>query len=169
MRVTRAVLALPVAAAVAVGAGGAFADSGVSAAARCGLNDATLGYSGSEGAAGTQIEKFQYFAKNGGVHCSMKGYAKITLLEKSGTSLPIKVKRSHNRPVRRLTLKKGKPVAFELAHPSFDPVTTKPCKIKVWGMRVETPGFSKVLVLKLSSPLRFCDTGAKRTAFGRKR
>ncbi|MEA2450575.1 MAG: hypothetical protein QOG63_2507 [Thermoleophilaceae bacterium] len=169
MRATRAVLILPVAAAVAIGAGAASAERGVHAAGACGVNDASLSYDGSEGAAGTQFEKFRYIAKTGSVHCTMRGFPRVTLLSKSGSALPIKVRRSHNRPVKTVGLRKGKPVAFELAHPSADPASTKPCKIKVYAFRVHTKGFKKDLTLSLSPPLRFCDKGARRTAVGRPR
>jgi hypothetical protein len=171
MTKSKTLLLLPVAgaAAAAIAAGGATADSGVSAAGACTVNDAGLSYGSGGGGAGTLVEEFTY-DKTGSGSCTLKGYPKVTLLKKSGAALPIKVKRSHARPVKSVTLRKGKDVVFELSHPSADPKTTKPCKIKVWGFRVHTPGFSKDLTLMLpNTPVRFCETGAKRTAFGRAR
>jgi hypothetical protein len=171
MRLARAVLTVPVAAgaAVAIAVGGASAEPTARAAAACTVNDAGLNYDGQQGAAGTLIEQFRY-DKVGGGKCSLKGYPKVTLLRKSGAALPITVRRSHNRPVKTVGLRSGRDVAFELTHPSADPATGKPCKIKAWGFRVHTPGFSKDLTLMLpNSPVLFCEKGAKRTAFGRSR
>jgi hypothetical protein len=157
--------AAAVAAAIAVSA--ASADSTVTAARACTLNDAGLSYNGEQGAAGTQIESFSY-NKVGSGSCTLKGFPKVTLLRKGGGALPIKVRRSHNRPVKAVTLKKRKDVAFDLGHPSTDRSTGKQCKIKVWGFRVHTPGFSKDLTLMLpNTPVLFCEKGAKRTAFYR--
>jgi hypothetical protein len=165
----RAVLALPAAAAAAaaIAAGGASAEPGVTAAAACTVNDATLEYNGQDGAAGTLVEGFRY-VKRGGGRCSLTGFPKVTLLRKSGRALPIRVRRSGKRPVRRVSLRSGKPVYFEVRHPSSDPDTSAQCSTRVWGFRVKTPGFSKDLDLELSSPLRFCDKGARKTAFGRR-
>lgn len=168
MRGRRAVLALPAAAAaaVALSAGGASAEPGVTAAAACTVNDAGLEYNGQDGAAGTLVETFRY-TKAGGGRCSLKGFPKVTLLRKSGRALPIRVRRSGARPVRRVSLRPGRPVHFEVRHPSADPDTSQPCRTRVWGFRIKTPGFSKDLTLSLSSPVRFCDQGARKTAFGR--
>jgi Protein of unknown function (DUF4232) len=172
MRARRAVLTLPLAAAaagaIAIGGASASAGSHLTAAAACTLNDVALTYKGTEGAAGTQIENFRY-TKRGAGTCSMGGFPKVELLKKSGAALAIKVRRSHNRKVRTLGLRKGKPLAFELAHPSFDPDTSNPCSTKVQGFRVRAPGIPQKLTLKLSSPLKFCLKGAKRTALGRPR
>jgi hypothetical protein len=154
------------AAAAALAASGASAESGVSAARACTLNDAGLEYNGQDGAAGTLVEQFRY-VKVGGGRCSLKGFPKVTLLRKSGRALPFRVRRSGARPVRKVSLRQGKPVAFEVRHPSADPDTSRPCSTRVHGFRVRTPGFAKDLTLELSSPVRFCEDGAKKTAFGR--
>jgi hypothetical protein len=169
VRARRGVLALSAAAAaaVAIAAGGASADSGVTAAAACTVNDATLEYNGQDGAAGTLVETFRY-VKRGGGRCSLEGFPKVTLLRKSGRALPIRVRRSGARPVRRVGLRRGKPVHFEVRHPSADPDTSRPCSTRVWGFRIKTPGFSKDLELELSSAVRFCDEGARKTAFSRR-
>jgi hypothetical protein len=157
-----------VAAALALAAGGASADSGVNAARACTLNDAGLEYNGQDGAAGTLVEQFRY-VKVGAGSCSLKGFPKVTLLRKSGRALPIRVRRSGARPVRKVSLQRGKAVHFEVRHPSADPGTSQPCRTRVHGFRVRTPGFAKDLTLELSSPVRFCEKGARKTAFGRAR
>jgi hypothetical protein len=152
-----------------VAVGSASAEPAVHAATACTVNEAGLEYHGQNGAAGTLIEEFEFVAKNRRVHCSLSGFPKVTLLKKSGRELPIKVRRSHNRKSRTLGLRKGKPIAFEVAHPSADPDTTQPCKIKVYGFRIHVRGLGKDLDLQLPSPVNFCDKGARRTAFGRPR
>jgi hypothetical protein len=167
----KTLLFLPVAAGVtaAIAAGGASADSQVSAARACDVNDVGLSYTGQQGAAGTLIESFSY-DKVGSGSCTFKGFPQVTLLRKNGSALPIKVKRSHQRPVKTVRLRNGKDVGFELSHPSADRATTKPCKIKVWGFRIHVRGFAKDLTLTLpNTAVRFCETGAKRTAFHRAR
>jgi len=166
--IRRAILMVTAVAAALVAAAGASADTQVRAAAACTTNDVSLGFDGQENTAGTRVEQFSY-EKVGSGRCSMKGFAKVELLRKSGAAYSIKVRRSHQRPVKTVGLRKGKAIAFELTHPNAEPGSGKTCKNRVHGFRVKAPGIENPLTLKLSSPIHFCEKGAKRTALHRKR
>lgn len=152
--------------AVAVGSASAPAAQLHSAAA-CTLNDVRIFYLGQQGAAGTFGEQFR-LNKRGKGSCTIRGYAKVTLLGKQGKPVGIKVHNDHSQKVRTRTLAKGKRVSFRVLHP--DPANISPSKCKarnVYRFEVTLPNAPKVLTLKGFDPIKFCQKGARVTPFAK--
>jgi hypothetical protein len=169
VRARLAVLPVAVAATVAIAAGSAPAAGPHAAKLKnCDVNSERLTYFPSEGAAGTMFEKFRLRHRGKDGPCTLRGYPDITLLGKHRKVIPIKVHKDHSRKVRTRVLKKGQAVWFVIAHPSFDPKTTKPCTRKVYRFRILFPNHSKSLTVKGFDPVRFCETRARVTPFGYK-
>src|SRR5215212_12178576 len=94
-----AVLPLALAASVAIAAGGSAAGVHAAGPPRCDVNDEHLTYFPAGGAAGTLFEKFRIRHRGHGKRCTLRGYAKVTLIGKHGKVLAIKVHRDHSEDV----------------------------------------------------------------------
>src|SRR4051794_22569538 len=144
--------------------------AGTHAARRaCSVNDERLTYFPADGAAGRLFEKFRIKHKGKGSKCTVKGYPKVSLLNKRGHVMDIKVHKEGGHKVRRRVLGKGHPLWFVLSHPTMDRDTGRPCRRKVYGFKVLLKGQVKAFIIDGFAPVRFCDSGARVTPVTSKR
>ncbi|MEA2428848.1 MAG: hypothetical protein QOF37_2476 [Thermoleophilaceae bacterium] len=151
-------LALLVAAAAAPSAG--------AAARPCRTSDLRLVFAGSQGAAGTMFESLR-LSPHRGVSCTLRGYPGVSLLGRHGRTLPVAVGREPGT-VATLAFSHARPARFDVRHPSFDPRTTRPCRIHVFFFRVIPPGETSALTVSTGSQSRFfCRASVRVTPVGR--
>ena len=150
-------LAVLVAAAVAPGAG--------AASRPCRTADLKLVFAGSQGAAGTMFESLR-LSPHRGVSCKLRGYPGVSLLGRHGRTLPVAV---HREPgtVSTLSFSHAHPARFDVRHPSFDPRSTRPCRIHAFFFRVIPPGETSALTISTGAPRFFCRANARVTPVGR--
>jgi hypothetical protein len=129
----------------------------------CSTSDLRLRYSGSEGAAGTQVEKLRFVARRG-VTCALKGYPAVALQGRSGDELRIRLRRAPGTP-QRVVLTSGEPARFTIRHPTISPRTGRPCAIRVFSFGASPPGDSRAVTVGTGRRAEppFCRTRARVT------
>jgi hypothetical protein len=156
--------------AVAAVAIASVSSAGTHAARRaCTVNDERMTWFPADGAAGRLFEKFRIKHKGNGSNCTVRGFPKVTLLNKRGHEMDIRVHRDHSRKARRRVLKRHRPLWFVLSHPTMDASTGKPCRRKVYAFKVLLKGQVKSFIIDDFAPVRFCDKGARVTPVTSKR
>jgi hypothetical protein len=130
------------------------------ALAPCHSPQLDLRYIGRTGATGHWFESLVLRPK-AGVRCTLRGYPGVSLLDRRGAPLPVRVHRDRlNSTVRTLTFDHRHPARFYVSHPTINQRTMKVCRLKAYAIRVIPPNETQPLTVATGAARPFCRSGA---------